>query len=116
MSWGDYQDRDVVNRRAGGRRRINAERKAKAWERRNKIKELIGGYFLLLGSGYAWGLETTIAEYFGVHRSTISRDKEALLAEWRKDRSEKIWKAERKFLGIKIRQALKRKQTDGNVT
>jgi len=110
MSWGNFQNQDIVNRRAGGRRRINAERKARAWERREKIKELIGGQFLLLGSGYAWGLEIALAQYFGVHRSTISRDKEALLAEWRKDRNEKNWKLERKLLRAKIRQVLKKRQ------
>jgi hypothetical protein len=85
MNWSSYQDRNSVNRRAGGRRRINAERKARAWKRREEIKELIGGNFLLLGTSFARGLEATLAEYFGVHRSTISRDKEAMLVEWRKD-------------------------------
>jgi len=74
-----------VVRRAGGRRRINAERKARAWKRREEIKELIGGNYLLLGSSFARGLETKLAEYLGVSRSTICRDKEALLAESRKD-------------------------------
>jgi hypothetical protein len=36
---------------------------------------------LLLGTSLDRGLETTLAEYFGVNRSTICRDKEALLAE-----------------------------------
>ena len=52
---------------------------------RKDTKELIGNRFLLLGSSFARGLETKLAEYFGVNRSTICRDKEALLAEWRKD-------------------------------
>src|SRR5262249_44810234 len=85
MGWSNYQNQDVVNRRAGGRRRVNAERKARAWKRRKEIKELIGGNFILLGSSYARGLETKLAAHFGVHRSTICRDKEALLAEWREN-------------------------------
>jgi hypothetical protein len=85
MGWSNYQRKDIVNRRAGGRRRINAERKAKAWKRREEIKELIGKRYILLGTSFARGMETTLAEYFGVNRSTICRDKEALLAEWRKD-------------------------------
>jgi len=85
MNWSGYQRKDIVNRRAGGRRRINAERKARAWKRREEIKELLGGHYILLGTTLARGLETTLAEYFGVNRSTICRDKEALLAEWRKD-------------------------------
>jgi hypothetical protein len=85
MGWSNYQSQDIVNRRAGGRRRINAERKARAWKRREEIKELIGNRFLLLGSSFALGMEASLAEYFDVHRSTICRDKEALLREWRKD-------------------------------
>jgi len=85
MGWSNYQSSGIVNRRAGGRRRINAERKARAWKRREEIKELIGNRFLLLGSTFARGLETKLAEYFSVHRSTICRDKEALLREWRED-------------------------------
>jgi len=83
MGWSNYQSTDIVNRRAGGRRRINAERKARAWKRREEIKELLGGRYILLG--ISRGLETKLAEYFGVDRSTICRDKEALLREWRKD-------------------------------
>jgi hypothetical protein len=85
MNWSAYQRKDVVNRRAGGRRRINAERKAKAWKRREEIKELIGNHSILLGTYLTRGLEVALAEYFGVHRSTICRDKAALVAEWRRD-------------------------------
>lgn len=83
MGWSSYQSQNTVNRRAGGRRRINAMRKARAWKRREQIKELLGNRILLLVSSR--GLETRLAEYFGVNRSTICRDKEALLAEWRKN-------------------------------
>jgi len=67
----------------------SAERKRGLWERRFVILRMMcstdgdlphGGQRLL-----ACGLETKLAEYFGVHRSTICCDKEALLAEWRKD-------------------------------
>jgi hypothetical protein len=85
MNWRVYQRKDVVNRRAGGRRRINAERMAKAWKRREEIKELIGNHCVLLGTYFTRGLEVALAEYFGVHRSTICRDKAALVAEWRRN-------------------------------
>src|SRR5262245_62078596 len=83
MGWSNYQSQDIVSRRAGGRRRINAERKARAWKRREQIKELLGNRILLLVTSR--GLKTRLAEHFGVNRSTICRDKEALLREWRKD-------------------------------
>jgi hypothetical protein len=85
MNWTAYQRKDLVNRRAGGRRRINAERKGRAWKRREEIKEMLGSHCILLGSYLSRGLEVALAAYFGVHRSTICRDKAALVAEWRKD-------------------------------
>ena len=82
-TWTGVQTRDMVNRRAGGRRRINAERQARAWRRRNIIKQMLGGNVALLVTRR--GLSARLAAQFGVNRSTISRDKEALLIEWRKD-------------------------------
>jgi hypothetical protein len=46
---------------------------------------MIGNHSVLLGSHLTRGLEAALAVYFGVHRSTICRDKAALVAEWRKD-------------------------------
>jgi hypothetical protein len=83
MKWSDRQNQDVVNRRAGGRRRINAERKARVWQRRQEIKGLIGGCYILLGTPLARGLETKLAKHFGVNRSTICRDRDVMLREWR---------------------------------
>jgi hypothetical protein len=82
MGWSNYQRSDIVNHRAGGRRRSNAERQARAWRRREEIKAMIGKAYMLVLSR---GLQANLAEYFGVNRSTIHRDKEALLAEWRRD-------------------------------
>lgn len=77
-----YISPDTVNRRAGGRRRINAERKRQAWERRLRILDEINGAFLLLPHG----MQTRLAARFGVSRSTICRDIEAIREEWRKAR------------------------------
>ena len=81
--WRNNLSRDGVNRRAGGRRRINAERKAKAQKRREEIKEILGERILFLGTSYGRGLETSLAHTFGVHRSTICRDAAVLLDEFR---------------------------------
>lgn len=80
------QSQENIYRRAGGRRRINAERKAHAQKRRDEIKEMIGyGGILLCGRTYGRGKETMLANHFGVHRSTICRDIAALMVEWRKE-------------------------------
>ena len=81
-NWSCNQGADVVNRRAGGRRRYNAERKAKAWERRFAIMDELGGYSLLPPRG----AQIRLAARFGVNRSTICRDIEAIREEWRKPR------------------------------
>ena len=76
---------EAAHRRAGGRRRVNAERKARAKKRRDEIKELLGGDYILLGSGIGHGMETRLAAHFNVHRSTICRDAAALKAEYRRE-------------------------------
>ena len=58
----DSHDYEKAAKRAGGRRRINAERKARAWKRREEIKELLGGHYILLGASRARGMKTTLAE------------------------------------------------------
>lgn len=83
-SWKTTQSYENVNRRAGGRRKINAERKARAQKRRDEIKELIGDDGILLCK-VGRGKETMLANHFGVHRSTICRDIAALMDEWRKE-------------------------------
>lgn len=84
-NWWQPQTKDALNRRAGGRRRINAERKARAQKRRDEIKEILGdGGMLLCGRTGGRGKESKLAAYFGVHRATICRDIAALKAEWRR--------------------------------
>ena len=78
----DFQSPDAVARRAGGRRRYNAERQAEAIARRLKILELVGASWILSPRG----LQAQLARYFGVNRSTICRDMEALREEWRHTR------------------------------
>lgn len=83
-SWKNRTSPDEAARRAAGRRRYNAERQALAQKRRNEIKEMIGEEGIILcGKSYGRGKESQLAIYFGVHRSTICRDIEALRAEWR---------------------------------
>ena len=85
-SWKYPVSQSAASHRAGGRRRINAERKARAQKRREEIKELIGDEGILLcGPTYGRGRETILARHFGVHRSTICRDIATLRAEWRKE-------------------------------
>lgn len=82
MSWSSYQTPDVVARRAGGRRKHNARRKAQAWARRAQILELCGTKVMLLGAKYARGITAELAARLGVHRTTITRDLFALRVEW----------------------------------
>ncbi len=85
-SWDGWLSQDEVNRRASGRRRINAERKARAQKRREEIKEILGeGGILLCGRTFGRGKEAKLATYFGVHRSTICRDIAVLKEEYRKE-------------------------------
>lgn len=82
-NWHNNLSLESVNRRAGGRRRINAQRKAQAQKRRDEIKKMIGGNVILLGSTFTRGMETRLANHFGVNRSTICRDVAALRSEFR---------------------------------
>jgi hypothetical protein len=56
-------------RRAGGRRRHNAERKREMWERRFAILRI-----LAQDDDLPHGGQRLLAERFGVHKSVISRD------------------------------------------
>jgi hypothetical protein len=67
-------------RRAGGRRRYNAERQAEARARRAAIVAMLGDTIILNPRG----VQTLLANYFGVNRSTICRDVEALRVEYRR--------------------------------
>jgi hypothetical protein len=81
--WNAKLSVDQANRRAGGRRRINAERKRQAEDRRAAIIEAVGMGAILL----SWrGLQSRLAEVFDVNRSTICRDIEAIKDKWREER------------------------------
>lgn len=69
---------DVAARRAGGRRRYNADRQADALLRRSRVAELLVEY------GLDRGAQSRMAEELGVHRSTISRDLDWLLEDKRR--------------------------------
>ncbi len=69
---------DLAARRAGGRRRYNADRRADALLRRHLVAQMLGEY------GFERGAQSRMAEELGVHRSTISRDLDWLLEDKRR--------------------------------
>jgi hypothetical protein len=74
MNWSAKTDFDVVCKRAAGRRRYNAKRRAEARERYLQVVEAI-----MPPSGRKRGSQAQLARALGVHRSTICRD----VAKWR---------------------------------
>jgi hypothetical protein len=72
--WHARTDWEEVCRRAAGRRKYNE------WQRKftNERRDLV--WTLLIAGGLdRWGLLSDIARELGCHRSTIMRDKRALL-------------------------------------
>ena len=74
-TWGTPTDFGTVCRRAGGRRRYNARRRAEKQWRRAQIIALVP-----YDRRGVWGVQALLAERFGVSKSTISRDFEAIRA------------------------------------
>lgn len=64
-----------VHKRAGGRRRYNADRQGKAWQRRVELFERFDAMALV----HRTGAQLVAAEYFGVSPATICRDVRATL-------------------------------------
>jgi hypothetical protein len=75
MNWSAKTDFDVVCKRAAGRRRYNAKRRAEARKRYSQVVEAI-----MLPDGRKRGSQAQLARALGVHRSTICRD----VAKWRR--------------------------------
>lgn len=75
MNWGAPTDFDLVCRRAAGRRRYNAERRAEARERYKQVVEAV-----MSPNGRKRGSQAQLARALGVSRSTICRD----VAKWRR--------------------------------
>jgi hypothetical protein len=72
--WPAYTNFEVVRRRSGGRNRYHALRRFWREERRCAVMRLLGRY------GWdSYGVLSRIARKLGVHRSTITRDVQALL-------------------------------------
>ena len=69
---------EQISRRAGGRRRYNAERQEQATARRLAIVKAVGAGWVLKPRG----LQTRLAEFFGVDRATICRDFAIILDEF----------------------------------
>lgn len=74
MNWSAKTDFDAVCKRAAGRRRYNAKRRAEARERYLQVVEAI-----MPTGGRKRGTQAQLARVLGVHRSTICRD----VAKWR---------------------------------
>ena len=70
--WSYFTDGETANRRAGGRKRYNAERRRKADARREALAEVISRHPLM--PLMVRGSITALAGAFGVSPSTISRD------------------------------------------
>jgi hypothetical protein len=75
MNWNAKTDFDAVCKRAAGRRRYNAKRRAEARERYLQVVEAI-----MPTGGRKRGTQAQLARVLGVHRSTICRD----VAKWRR--------------------------------
>ena len=75
MDWSAKTDFDSVCKRAAGRRRYNAERRAEARERYKLVVEAI-----MPPEGRKRGSQAQLARALGVHRSTICRD----VARWKR--------------------------------
>ena len=77
QQWATWEKADTVKRRAGGRRRYNAERQRRVRQRRQAIAEWLSKHparWL-----YTRGLPVALAPAFGVHPTTIWRDLQVLL-------------------------------------
>ena len=75
MNWSAPTDFESVCRRAAGRRRYNAKRRAEARERYKIVVEAI-----MPTNGRKRGSQAQLARALGVSRSTICRD----VAKWRR--------------------------------
>ena len=75
--WGSWTAKATAHKRAGGRRRYNAERQRRAWERRAAIDEWLCEH--PWAAFFPRGLPALLAPAFGVHPSTIWRDLQCIL-------------------------------------
>lgn len=75
VNWTEQTNFDLVCKRAAGRRRYNAKRRAEARERYKQVLEAI-----MPPDGRKRGSQAKLARALGVHRSTICRD----VAKWRR--------------------------------
>ena len=75
--WFRWIDAEAAKRRAGGRRRYNAQRRRRADARRAQIAAWLDEN--LWAVWFPRGVPATLAPVFGVHPSTIWRDLQLLL-------------------------------------
>jgi hypothetical protein len=82
-SWSEPVSDDVAHRRAGGRARYNRDRKVNAYLRRLREIERWGELLKNGGLGlYEHGAKAAMARELGVHRSTVTRDFQAIFRAW----------------------------------
>jgi len=72
--WGSWTDKEAIKRRAGGRRRYDAQRRRRLEARRDAVAEVVSRCVIL-----PRGALTTLAWRFGVSPATISRDLRLIL-------------------------------------
>ena len=70
--WNNWTDPETAKRRAGGRKRYNAQRQRKAEQRREIISEWLNKNPMAFF--FPRGVHGLLAPLFGVHPSTIWRD------------------------------------------
>ncbi len=75
--WSSWTDAETANRRAAGRRRYNAQRRRRAETRRAAIAAWLDENPVAML--FNRGLPGTLAPVFGVHPTTIWRDRQFLL-------------------------------------
>ncbi|MBD2076417.1 hypothetical protein H6F86_21530 [Phormidium sp. FACHB-592] len=73
MNWQTPIPSTAAYRRAGGRRKINAERQADRYSRQHQMLTLLKSYFELGGKMSDRGLKAQLAEKMSLARSTISK-------------------------------------------
>lgn len=82
--WGSWtEDREAVIRRAGGRRRYNAQRRGEALLRRVYVARLSLAWTMTHPNPLQRGKGAWIARQLGVSEATISRDLAAIDRSWR---------------------------------
>ncbi len=97
-NWSSPTSWEIVCKRAAGRRRYNSARQSRALDRRYELLTFLVESDIGV---FTWGIRAVLADKFGVHPATISRDIKALLkrdADYEVKICEKCGQVERDWL------------------